>query len=95
MQNKTKLADKVKLFTSYTLFSFGLTGPILPLWFMKEAYVESLLKRGKDMSYVNSVFEPITKGTFFISMGLTVIFSIIGLMIGQKYITSTLLKKLK
>lgn len=95
VQNKTKLADKVKLFTSYTLFSFGLTGPILPLWFMKEAYIESLLKRGKDMSYVNSVFEPITTGTFFISMGLTVIFSIIGLMIGQKIYNKHFAKKTK
>ena len=84
VQNKTKINEKIKLFLSYTLFSFGLTGPILPLWFMKEAYVDSLLKRGKDMSYVNSVFEPITTASFFVSMGLTIVFSIIGLLIGQK-----------
>lgn len=93
VQNKTKLTDKAKLFLSYTLFSFGLTGPILPLWFMKEAYTESLLKRGKDMSYINSVFEPITTGTFFISMGLTVVCSIIGLIIGKRIYNKHFAKK--
>jgi energy-coupling factor transport system substrate-specific component len=41
------------------------------------------------------VFEPITTGTFFISMGLTVIFSIIGLMIGQKIYDKHFAKKTK
>ena len=95
VQNKTKIADKLKLFISYTLFSFGLTGPILPLWFMKQAYIDSLLKRGKDMSYINSVFEPITTGTFFISMGLTILFSIIGLLIGQKIYNKHFSKQVK
>ncbi|MBP2966672.1 MptD family putative ECF transporter S component [Acinetobacter baumannii] len=95
VQNKTKLAEKVKLFLSYTLFSFGLTGPILPLWFMKDAYIEALLKRGKDMSYVNSVFDPITTGTFFISMGLTIVCSIIGLLIGQKIYNKHFSKKVR
>lgn len=84
IQNKTKINEKAKLFLSYTVFNFGLTGPILPLWFMKEAYVESLLKRGKDMSYVESVFEPVTTLSFFISMGLILLLSVVGLMIGQK-----------
>ena len=84
VQNKTKIEAKLKLFLSYTIFSFGLTGPILPLWFMKDAYITSLLNRGKDMTYVNSVFEPITTMSFFISMGLTIVLSIIGLIIGQK-----------
>ena len=84
VQNKTKIEEKVKLFLSYTIFSFGLTGPILPLWFMKEAYLDSLLQRGKDQTYVDSVFAPVTTATFFISMGLIVVCSIIGLVIGKR-----------
>ena len=34
-----KYHDRKLLFVSYILFSYGLTGPILPLWFMKDAYV--------------------------------------------------------
>ncbi|MDT2814289.1 MptD family putative ECF transporter S component [Vagococcus carniphilus] len=84
IQNKTNLQEKLKTYLSYIVFSFGLTGPILPLWFMKEAYVASLLNRGKDMTYVNSVFAPITTTSFFISMGATLVLSILGLTIGQK-----------
>ena len=84
IQNKTNLQEKLKTYLSYVVFSFGLTGPILPLWFMKEAYVASLLNRGKDMTYVNSVFAPITTASFFISMGATLVLSILGLTIGQK-----------
>lgn len=37
-----KYYDRKLLFVSYILFSYGLTGPILPLWFMKDAYVAAL-----------------------------------------------------
>lgn len=84
VQNKSALKGITKTYISYIIFSFGLTGPILPLWFMKEAYVASLLKSGKDMSYVNSVFEPVTTATFFISMGATLVLSILGLIIGRR-----------
>lgn len=93
VQTKTNINEKVRVYLSYTLFSFGLTGPILPLWFMKEAYIDSLLSRGKDMTYINSVFEPISTASFFVSMGLTILFSIIGLMIGQKIYNKHFAKK--
>ncbi len=93
VQTKTNINEKVRVYLSYTLFSFGLTGPILPLWFMKEAYIDSLLSQGKDMTYINSVFEPISTASFFVSMGLTILFSIIGLMIGQKIYNKHFAKK--
>ena len=40
-----KYYDRKLLFVSYILFSYGLTGPILPLWFMKDAYVVTRLYR--------------------------------------------------
>ena len=84
VQTKSNLSEGIKTKISYTLFSFGLVGPILPLWFMKEAYITSLVSKGKDMDYVNSVFEPITSVSFIVSMGLTIIMSLIGLSIGQR-----------
>ena len=49
------------------MFCYGLTGPILPLWFMKDAYVASLQARGKDSSYIDGVFAHVNTGTFFIA----------------------------
>ncbi|QKG78195.1 MptD family putative ECF transporter S component [Streptococcus canis] len=40
---------------SYLVFAFVNSGPILLMWLLKDAYVESLLARGKDMTYVNRV----------------------------------------
>ena len=38
--------SKTGILASYVVFCYGLTGPILPLWFMKDAYVASLQARG-------------------------------------------------
>ena len=54
-----KYHDCKLLFVSYILFSYGLTGPILPLWFMKDAYVAALQARGKDAAYIDALFAPI------------------------------------
>ena len=63
-----KFRSEKLLLVSYVVFSYGLTGPILPLWFMKDAYVASLQARGKDAAYIDGVFANINTGTFFISM---------------------------
>ena len=47
-----KYKSKALLLVSYVVFSYGLTGPILPLWFMKDAYVASLQARGKDAASI-------------------------------------------
>ena len=56
IQYKTKLKENVRVLASYIVFSFGLMGPILPLWFMKNAYIDSLVARGKDETYIAGVF---------------------------------------
>jgi energy-coupling factor transport system substrate-specific component len=83
LQYKTSINEKIRTLLSYTVFSFGLMGPVLPLWFMKNAYVDSLVARGKDAAYINKVFAPITTTTFFVSVAAVIICSIIGLAIGQ------------
>lgn len=84
IQYHTKLAQKIRTTVSYTVFSFGLMGPVLPLWFMKNAYVKSLVERGKDEAYINDVFAPITTTTFIVSTLLTIVCSVVGIWIGQK-----------
>ena len=43
-----KFRSEKLLLVSYVVFSYGLTGPILPLWFMKDAYIANLTARGKQ-----------------------------------------------
>ena len=64
-----KYKSKALLLVSYVVFSYGLTGPILPLWFMKDAYVASLQARGKDAAYIDGVFSNINTGSFFLAIG--------------------------
>lgn len=84
IQYHTKISEKIRTLLSYTVFSFGLMGPVLPLWFMKNAYVDSLVARGKDAVYINKVFAPITTTTFYVCVASVIICSILGLWIGQK-----------
>ncbi|MGO2082449.1 MptD family putative ECF transporter S component [Vagococcus sp.] len=84
LQNKTKLKKEIKVPLSYIVFNFGLTGPILPMWFMKEAYISNLLAKGKSRAYIEGVFSAISMNTFIIAMSLIIICSLIGLAIGKK-----------
>ena len=66
------------------MFCYGLTGPILPLWFMKDAYVASLQARGKDSSYIDGVFAHVNTGTFFIAMIVVLVCALLGGWFGLK-----------
>lgn len=46
-----KYSSKIGILISYVVFSYGLTGPILPLWFMKDA------------AHIDGVFANINTGT--------------------------------
>lgn len=76
--------NKALLLMSYVVFSYGLIGPILPLWFMRDAYVTSLEARGKDAAYIDEVFANINAGTFVLSMGAILVCAIIGGWFGQR-----------
>lgn len=84
IQYHTKLSEKTRTMISYTVFSFGLTGPVLPLWFMKNAYIDSLVARGKDAVYIDKVFAPITATSFYVCVVAVIICSIFGIIIGRK-----------
>ena len=72
------------ILSSYVVFCYGLTGPILPLWFMKDAYVASLQARGKDSSYIDGVFAHVNTGTFFIAMIVVLVCALLGGWFGQR-----------
>ncbi|MFC0233698.1 MptD family putative ECF transporter S component [Vagococcus entomophilus] len=79
-----KYRKRYYLIASYVVYAYGLIGPILPLWFMKNLYIKNLLARGKDAAYVERIFSPINTGSFFLSMIATCICGIIGGVIGYK-----------
>ncbi len=76
--------NKKGLLISYVLFSYGLTGPILPLWFMKDAYIDSLVARGKDAAYINTIFAPINTMSFVCCVVAIAVCAIVGGLFGQK-----------
>lgn len=76
--------NTVSILISYIVFSYGLTGPILPLWFMKDAYVSSLEAKGKDAAYIDSVFAQVNTGSFWLAMGAILVCALIGGWFGQR-----------
>ena len=76
--------SRTGILVSYTVFSFGLTGPVLPLWLMRDAYVASLQAKGKDAAYIDGVFAHITSTTLWVCIGATVVLAVLGGLFGQK-----------
>jgi len=68
---------------SYIIFSFGLLGPVLPLWFMKDAYIEHLVNKGKDSAYIEKAFANISVMSFIYICLAIIICAIIGGLFGQ------------
>lgn len=78
--------SKKGLLLSYVLFSYGLFGPVIPMWFMKDAYVANLEARGKDAAYIESLFANINMTTFVIAVIATLVCALLGGWFGQKMI---------
>lgn len=76
--------NKAGILASYVVFCYSLTGPILPLWFMKDAYVANLQARGKDVSYIDGVFAHVNAGTFVIAMAAILVCALLGGWFGQR-----------
>ena len=53
----SKYKNKAMILLSYIVFSYGLMGPVLPIWFLKDQYVSNLMARGKDAVYIERLFE--------------------------------------
>lgn len=90
--SKGNYKNKKLIMISYILFSYGLTGPILPLWFMKDSYISNLEARGKSVEYISNVFNFITTGSFFICVVSILICAIIGGLFGMKMVKKHFVK---
>ena len=84
--------SKKGLLASYVLFSYGLFGPVLPMWFMKDAYVANLEARGKDAAYIADLFANINMTTFVIAVVATLICALVGGLFGQKMVKKHFVK---
>ena len=76
--------SKKGILASYILFSYGLMGPVIPMWFMKDAYIANLEARGKDAAYIEALFAPMNMGTFVIAVIAVLVCALIGGWFGQK-----------
>lgn len=81
---KGNYLDQKRNSLSFIVFSFGITGPILPLWFFKDTYIQSLTSRGKDAAYIAETFAHISWPTFWFCVIFVIICGVIGASIGQK-----------
>lgn len=68
---------------SYIIFSFGNLGPIILMWFMREAYINRLLEKGKDMTYIQNVMVDFTLGNVLWLSLLISLGALIGGLFGQ------------
>lgn len=80
------------LLLSHVLFSYGLFGPIIPMWFMKDAYVANLETRGKDAAYIADLFANINMTTFVIAVVATLVCALVGGLFGQKMVKKHFVK---
>ncbi|WEG72466.1 MptD family putative ECF transporter S component [Vagococcus intermedius] len=69
---------------AFTVFNYGLIGPLVTLWFMKAKYVQSLVDRGKGADYINGLLKYVNWNIFIILMISILIASIIGGLYGKK-----------
>ena len=76
--------SKTGILASYVVFCYGLTGPILPLWFMKDAYVASLQARGKARPISMVCSHMSIPATFFIAMIVVLVCALLGGWFGQR-----------
>ncbi|HFH9987347.1 TPA: MptD family putative ECF transporter S component, partial [Streptococcus pyogenes] len=63
---------------SYMVFAFVNSGPIVLMWLLKDAYVESLLARGKSMTYVNRIMYDFSLGHVIWFVGIVLAGALLG-----------------
>ena len=90
--NVGKYKSKQWIILSYVLFSYGLFGPVIPMWFMKDAYVANLVARGKDAVYIAELFANINMVTFVLAVVATLICALVGGWFGMKMIKKHFVK---
>ncbi len=79
-----KYKSKVGLLVSYLIFSFSTIGPVLPMFFFSNIYIEQLLEQGRDAAYIEGAFASISQSTFvLLTIGIFAA-ALIGGLFGQR-----------
>lgn len=81
-----KYRSKTMNIISYCIFSFVNSGPIILMWVVKDAYVKSLLARGKDMAYIERVMYDFTLGHVSWFVATVVLGAIVGSLFAHQLI---------
>ena len=76
--------SRAGLLASYVVFSYGLTGPVLPLWLMKDAYVANLEARGKSAEYIANLFANINQTTLVVCIVSILVCAVVGGLFAQR-----------
>ena len=84
--------SKIANLISYIVFSFGNLGPIILMWFMKEAYIERLLAKGKDWTYIHNVMVDFTIQNVLYLLFVVFIGALVGGIFGQAMIKKHFVK---
>lgn len=83
---KMKGALPFKNILSYVIFCFAVYGPILPMVFTQQQYIDQLLAKGKSQQYIDEVFSVATPSMFVVIVLLTILCGVIGALVGQKFV---------
>ena len=75
--------NKKGILLSYIVFSYGCTGPVLPMWFLQNQYKANLVARGKSAEYIAQMFANINPTTFIICIVSIFICAFVGGIFGQ------------
>ena len=85
--------DKIKNLLSFLVFGFGTTGPILLMWLTPQAYIATLVARGKSQDYIDRVMVAPNSGTILLFVASVLIGALLGALIGQVLIKKIVEKK--
>lgn len=86
-------SSKVKELIAYVIFGFCVFGPILPMVFMQQQYIDQLLAKGKPQSYIDSVFYFASPQMFAVTILATIACGVIGGIVGQKFVEKNFSKR--
>ncbi len=79
-----KFRDEKLNALSYVFFSQNLLGGFLPIWIMRDYYFTDTLERGMSADFCNTLEAMTPIWVLFVMIIGTVIFALIGLVIGKK-----------
>ena len=78
-----KYENKFLNLLSFVCFSFVNSGPIILMWLARQAYIDSLVARGKTAEYINRILLPLDFPTIASFIVMVVAGALIGGLLGQ------------